>query len=256
MNYSKMLEDKFAVVTCGDTGIGAAIIGLFAEHGATVAFGAKNTETARNLLAAISKKSPASFFIPCDLAAAESIETFCAEINQRAPLVNILVNNPWTEFNKPFDDSNEDDDELMLQVYQRSIMQTLRAFWTEMLKKEGCSVINISSYSVFKPVQGMLMRTMANGAAGGMTRVPAVEGGFREVRVNEIQVVEEAGICPGFANSAHTHANTAGSATNILGGTTDIASSVANTALYLASEMASYTSGITISVSGGLRRMR
>ena len=231
INYSRMLAGKSAVVTCGDSAIGIAIVKLFAEHGATVAIGAKDARVASKLIPSISGISPDSFYWHCDLADADSVEAFCAEVNRHFPLVNVLVNNPRAEYIKAFDDAGEEDDEMMLQIYQRSIMQTLRAFWPAMLKNGGCSVVNISSASVFKAAQGSLMHTMANGAVGGMTRVPAVEGGYREVRVNEILA----------AYGANDGADIAG---------------VANAALFLASDMASYVSGVSLSVSGGLQRMR
>ena len=241
-----MLEGKFAVVTCGDTEIGAAIIRLFAEHGVTIAFAAKDTQKASNLLSTIIGISPDSFYQRCDLVIADQIEAFCAEVNRRKPLVDVLVNNPWLEFDKAFDASDEDDDELLLQVYQRSIMQTLRAFWPAMFKAGGCSVVNISSDSVFKSVQGSLMQTMAFGAIGGMTRVPAVEGGYREVRVNEILAGSSAVSVYWNPTTGQSPAATA----------SNTAISTANTALFLASEMASYISGVSLSVGGGKRRMR
>ena len=278
LNYSKLLANKFAVVTCGDTGVGAAIVRLFAEHGATVAFGARDESIATSVIRLINGISPESFYYPCDLSVAESVESFCAEINRQRPLVHALINNPWFAWSKPFEDSDEEDDALIFQVYQRSIMQTLRAFWPAMLDAGGCAVVNISSESVVKPVQGALMQTMANGAIGGMTRVPAVEGGAREVRVNEIYAPSGLDNAPAFtlcsearldrtarsessgneqndtvrSESSGIGRNDVACATNVQ---RDIAC-VANAALFLSSDMSSYISGISLSVSGGSRRMR
>ena len=263
MNYSKLLEGKYAVITCGDSAIGVAIVRLFAEHGAAVVVGAKDVRAASKLISTIGSIPPDSFCRACDLADANSIEAFCSEVNRRLPLVNILVNNPWMEFDKAFEDADEDDDELILQVYQRSIMQTLRAFWPAMLKAGSCSVVNISSSSVFKAVQGTLLHTMANGAVGGMTRVPAVEGGVREVRVNEILTAYDSN-CRMQANTAEDASSTedaSGTEVACTAGATNTAEDtyaveVANAALFLAGDMASYVSGISLSVSGGLRRAR
>ena len=285
MNYSRLLEGKYAVITYGDNAIGAAVTELFARHGAVVAFGAQDACAADKLLAIIERGSPGSYYLPCDLSDAESVELFCAEINKRQPIVDILVNNPWIEFEKAFENTSDDDADLLLQVYQRSIMQTLRAFWPAMLKAGHCSVINISSYTAIKAVQGSLMLTIANGAVGGMTRVPAVEGGYREVRVNEILTgfIENrsdstgdnktpGGDCTGVytgdkptacgsARGNRGDTPTDGSLGNFFSqSSTDIngvdVACVANAALFLAGDMASYISGVSLSVSGGRRRMR
>jgi NAD(P)-dependent dehydrogenase (short-subunit alcohol dehydrogenase family) len=243
VNYNKLLEGKTAVVTCGDSAAGSAIIRLFAEHGATVAIGAKDSEIGAGLISEIGRISPDSFFIPCDLADTGSVEAFCSEVNRRVKSVHVLVNNPWMECHKSLEDSDEDDDELILQVYQRSIMQTLRAFWTGMLNTGKCAVVNISSASVFKASQGALLHTMANGAVGGMTRVPAVEGGYREVRVNEILAAY--GVNASKPADAPLKACGGGYRADVDG--------VAKAALFLASDMASYVSGVSLSVSGGMQ---
>ena len=256
MNYARLLDGKTAVVTCGDCAVGAAIVRLFAGHGAIVAFGAKDEGAASILIGSLGGISPDSFYWPCDLADSESVEAFCAEINRRRPLVDVLINNPWMDYSKAFEDSDDDDDALLLQVYQRSIVQTLRAFWPAMLKAGRCSVVNISSDSVFKAVQGSLMFTTANGAIGGMTRVPAVEGGYREVRVNEIlagfYVNRDESVCEQDISGSGDGGRGDGAAIDSIapGGEDlpDTAAGVAKAALFLASDMASYVSGVSIAV--------
>ncbi|MCL2059779.1 MAG: SDR family oxidoreductase [Oscillospiraceae bacterium] len=262
INYSKLLDGKYAVVTCGDSPVGCAIVQLFAEHGATVAVGAKDARIASKLIPMIGGMSPGSFFWPCDLADAASVEAFCAEVSKRRPLVNVLVNNPWMESDKALEDADDDYDALILQVYQRSIVQTLRAFWLAMLEAGGCSVVNISSSTVFKAVQGSFMHTVANGAVGGMTRVPAVEGGHHEVRVNEILAAfganraapSQAPLNDGLTRAWENAFSAADS--RAFGGFRPDVAGIARAALFLASDMASYISGMSLSVSGGAQRTR
>ncbi len=229
INYEKLLEGKRAVVSDGDSAVGRAVVRLFAEHGAAVAFGACDWTRAQALLGEIGGISPESFAHPADLADKESVEAFCAEVSERWPLVHVLVNNPFCFKEQSLEHTADEDDDRLLQVYQHSAVQTLRAFWPAMIKAGGCSVVNISSVTVHKPAPGMLMHATANGALGGMTRVPAVEGGIHEVRVNEI----------------YTDYRANG----------DDAQGVANAALFFASDMASYVSGVSLSTGGNLARL-
>jgi len=252
LNYNKLLDQKNVVITCGETAVGVAIARLFAEHGANLAIGSKNASVAG-----------ANLFLPCDLADARSVESFCAEVSRRFPVVHALINNPWTAYVKGFEDSRDADDDLILQVYQHSIVQTLRAFWPAMLKNGNCSVVNISSRGANRPEPGAVMHATANGAIGGMTRVPAVEGGHREVRVNEIVCGNETyrnevgGYKP--PNMAKNDYRVYGRPEYVSIIQADIIDdsrrieieSVAKAALFLASDMASYISGISLSVNNG-----
>lgn len=257
-DYSKLLDGKTAVVTYGDCAIGRAVAGLFAQHGARVIIGVKDADAGQEIIGNICDASPESFWLPCDLTDSASVEGFCAEINRRAPLVNALVNNPWVEFDTAFEEADEADDDMLLQAYQHSIVQTLRAFWPAMLKNERCSVINIS-YDIAKgttPGSNMqaaasggkrrssVSLAVANGAIGGMTRVPAVEGGHHEVRVNEIQ----APFCINATAGRDADAIRK-NAYDVAGAAAKTAAGIANAALFLASDMASYVSGITLHIS-------
>ena len=228
MDYTKLLAGKRAVVLNGDDALGQAIVQLFSQQGASVAFGLRDPLASRSFQEDICNSSPESFAHPVDLADAASIEEFCAAIKARWPLVHVLVNNPFSDGPQALEHTTDADDAQLLQIYQHSAVQTFRAFWPAMITTcSGCSIINISSTTVHEPMPGQLMHTMANGTLGGMTRVPAVEGGIHEVRVNEIY-------------AGHTaHRDTQG---------------IARTALFLACDMASYVSGASIRVGAPFSR--
>jgi len=154
----------------------------------------------------------------------------------------VLVNNPYSPVRKGLLDSDDGDDEELLQIYQRSIMQTQRAFLERMLEHKNCSIVNISSNAVFHGVPGDLRRATANAAIGGMTRVPVIEGGQHDVRVNEL-LVSHAVYEPEMASAPLAAA----------GGRPDI-ECAAEAALFLASDMSGFVNGVALNVDGGARR--
>ncbi|HZJ58294.1 MAG TPA: SDR family oxidoreductase [Clostridia bacterium] len=239
-NYANLLEGKYAVVTNGGDPGGSAIVKKFAMHGAAVAFGVKDPKTGDRILAEISDHSPQSFYMVLDLAVSEEIEEFCREVKRRFPLTTVLVNNPYGDISKTITGSDEEDDIILLQINQRSVMQTLRAFYGPMRDNRCGSVINISSNTVFKPVSGNPFLTLSMGTMGGLTRTPAFEGGEFYVRINEIL----SGIRPGQAELSQCPLKVAGSHAN----------GMADVVLFLASDMSSYITGQSLTVDGGARR--
>jgi 3-oxoacyl-[acyl-carrier protein] reductase len=239
-NYAKLLEGKYAVVTNGGDPCGCAIVKKLAMHGATVAFGVRDPEIGEKILGEISDLSPESFYLILNLADSEGIEEFCRKVKECFPLTRVLVNNPYGDIKRTIIESCEEDDRYLLQVNQRSVMQTLRAFYGPMRDNRCGSIINISSNTVFKPVLGNPFLTLSMGTIGGLTRVTAFEGGEFYVRVNEIL----SGIQPGHSELSPCPLKIEGS--HVEG--------MADLVLFLASDMSSYITGQSFTVDGGARR--
>ncbi len=232
MNFEKMLDGRYAVVTNGGDEMGRAIVKKLCAHGASIAFGVSDSGAGIRLLNDIPMGGQ-SFYYLTDLSDSHSVENFCMEVKARFPSVDVLINNPSFETNPvscPLLETTDQDDDGLLQIHQRSVMQTMRAFFP-MMKESGGSVVNLSSHAVFKSIKGSPMYTMLKGATGGLTRVGAVEGGPCGIRVNEI--------LSGYREATADTLDTDG---------------IADVALFLASELSSYVTGQSINVDKGLRR--
>lgn len=240
MEYTRLLDGKYALVTNGNDPSGQAIIKKLSDHGANVAFGIKSEEVGQEILASIIEESPESFYFILDLAHSDSIEDFSREVNNRFSFTSILVNNPAGNRPKTIIESDEEDDDFLLQVNQRSIMQTMRALFKAMKDNNEGSIINISSNAVFKPYSGNPFLTLSMGTVGGLTRVPAFEGGEHYVRVNEIF----SGIVPGGDSLIDAPLKREG---------LDV-EGLADMVLFLASPMSTYITGQSFSLDGGASR--
>jgi len=238
----KWLAGRRAVVTHTATTFGREIVKKFAEHGAIVAFAAPDIASGERLLDEINAHSPDSFFAVCDLADKEAVAAFCAIVNERFPIVEILVNNPYSPVVKGLFETTDAEDSELFQIYQHSIVQTQRAFMGKMLERGNCAILNVSTNAVFQGNIGDLRRSTAAATVGGMTRVPVIEGGERNVRANELLV--SYGVYEPEMPNAPLHTN---------GGRSDIASAV-ETALFLVSDMSSFVDGVALHVDGGARR--
>lgn len=241
MSEFRLLEGRRVVITCASTPLGRAIAVKFAEQGAIVAFGVADGESGERLLSEMRAASPDSFFMVMDLSQTAEIDAFCALVNERFPLVNVLVNNPYLKTRRGLLESDDESEAMLFQVYQHSIVQTQRAFLGMMLAEGRSCIVNIASNEAFTPVSGGILPSAANAAIGGLTRIPAIEGGDSGVRANELLVsyaVNELEMAR--APLSHT------------GGRRDI-ECAAEAALFLASDMSSYINGVSLNVDGGAR---
>jgi NAD(P)-dependent dehydrogenase (short-subunit alcohol dehydrogenase family) len=243
MSEVRLLENRRAVITCTSTPLGRAIALKFAEQGAIVAFGAPDEESGERLLGEMHNASTDSFYMVMDLSRATEIDAFCALVNERFPVVNVLVNNPYYKMRMGLLESDDENEAMLFQVYQRSIVQTQRAFLGMMLGKGRSCIVNIASSEAFTPVLCAVLSSAANAAIGGMTRIPAIEGGDNGVRANEL-LVSYAVNEPEMAHAPLSH----------IGGRRDIDCAVEAT-LFLASDMSSYVNGVSLNVGGGARHM-
>ena len=224
MRYDKLILRKRAVIPCAGGVVGSAIARLFARHGAQIALGLSDIKAGEELLNEIRALSPMSFAFPCDLRYEDSTRAFCSEVIGRWSTADVLVNYFYVDGAPDLLDSDESADDLLFQVYQRTLVLTARAFWPGMLSTGSGAVVNISCS------ENNILSAAGSGTVGGFTRIMAVEGGPRGVRANEIIISRRNG-----ADVENTDA-----------------ACVAGTALFLASGMGEYTSGATIRV-GGLR---
>ena len=225
MRYDRLLAGKNAVVTWAGSGIGAAVVRKFAQHGAAVAYGVPCAALGNEIYAELAPISPESFYVVCDLSDSCSVEAFMKEVLTRFADVDVLINNPHAFVPLDLLCCEEQQIEELMHIYQRSTMQTIRALFPVMKEKGNGSIVNLSSTAVRRPVQGAPLFTAATASMGGLTRVAALELCSQHVRVNELQA--------GFATDPDQ---------------------LANVALFLASDMSGYITASTITADNGISK--
>ncbi len=246
----KLIENKVAIITGGSRGIGEAIALKFAENGAHIAFTyVSSDEKAKTLeeklksfeVKAKAYKSNAGNYKEC--------ETMVNDILTEFGTVDICVNNAGiSKDNLLLRMTPEQWDEVMT-TNLKSIFNMTKQVIRPMMKARKGSIINMSS--IIGEIGNAGQSSYAASKAGviGFTKSVAKELGSRNIRCNAI--------APGFVETDMTSYLKEGESADKykagipLGrfGTTD---DIANTALFLASDMGSYITGQVISVCGGL----
>lgn len=247
---NKLLEGKIAIVTGASRGIGEAIAVKLAEEGAQIAFTflsseekAKALEDRLNALGVKAKayKSNAGVYAECEALVNDVVKEFGT--------VDICVNNAGiSKDNLLLRLSPEQWDEVM-DINLKSVFNMTKQVIRPMMKARKGSIINMSSIVGIRGNAGQSSYAASKAGIIGFTKSVALELGSRNVRCNAI--------APGFVETDMTHYLKDGEGSkNFLEkiplGRFGKAEEIANTTLFLASDMSSYVTGQVISACGGL----
>lgn len=244
-----LLNGKVAIITGASRGIGKAIAQKFISEGAIVAFTylssdekAKELEKELTANGGVAKgfKSNASDFDAAQKLADEVVEQFGQ--------VDVLVNNAGITKDNLLMRMSEEDWDAVMNINLKSAFNLTKAVLRPMLKARSGSIINMSSVVGVSGNPGQANYAASKAGMLGFTKSVAQELGSRNIRCNAI--------APGFIETEMTaaldEAVVQGWRDGIplkRGGTPE---DVANTTVFLASDMSAYITGQTINVCGGM----
>ncbi|MFY9128612.1 MAG: SDR family NAD(P)-dependent oxidoreductase [Limnohabitans sp.] len=244
-----LLKNRVALITGAsrERGIGLAIGKLFAQYGAFVALLDLDAKDARD---AASLLGPLHMGVECDVtnsAACAAAVNLCLE---RWGTVDILVNNAGITQRRGVMEVTAEDYDLVTSVVLRGTLQMSQAVIPQMRKQRSGSIISISSMSAQQGggVFGGTHYCAAKAGVLGLSKAMAKELGPDGIRVNVIT--------PGLINTDFSRGANPESAKLELAKTFPLRrigqpADVAGACLYLASDLSSFVTGVTLDVNGG-----
>ncbi|MGE4239183.1 SDR family NAD(P)-dependent oxidoreductase [Ramlibacter sp.] len=254
---SGRLAGKVALVTGGGGGIGAATAALFCKEGASVMLVDMNAEGLERTAALAREAAPGAGvrFLAADVAdesAAQRAATQCIDAFGR---IDILVNNAAMRNYSSFADASTEEWRAVLGVNLMGNANYCRAALPHLRKAGKAAIVNVSSCYAVKGRKGMAIYDATKAALLAMTRTLAFEEVAHGIRVNAV--------CPG-STLTEFHVNRTVAAgksveelktqrqdTSLLGRWAD-PMEIAYPILWFASEEASFITGTTLVVDGGL----
>ena len=242
-----LLEGRIDLVNGASRGIGKAIAGTFVREGATVAICGRKQESLDRVAKEIGERAVP---VVCHVGRPDDLQRLADTLHFRFGRVDILVNNAATNVAQgpalSIDDAQFDK---MIEVNLKSAFRLIRLIAPGMCDRGSGSIINIASISGLRPQFEGLMYSATKAALIMMTQSYALELGPRGVRVNAI--------APGlirtvlseyyWKDEARREKHIDHQPLKHLGEPGEIA----EVALLLASDRASYLTGQTIVVDGG-----
>lgn len=244
-----MLSGKVAVVTGASRGIGRTIAIKLAEAGATVVINYNGSvDRAEEVRKEIEEKGGKASIYQCDVSDFGACEKFIQDVITQQGRLDILVNNAGITRDGLLMKMTEQDFDAVLDTNLKGTFNCIRFASRQMLKQRSGRIINLSSVSGVMGNAGQTNYSASKAGVIGLTKATARELASRHITVNAI--------APGFIETEMTDVLSDSvkeeAVKQIPLGAFGKTEDIANLAVFLASEQASYITGQVINVDGGM----
>jgi NAD(P)-dependent dehydrogenase (short-subunit alcohol dehydrogenase family) len=247
------LQDKVAIITGGNSGIGRSTARLFADEGAKVVIAARHADRGHAVAQEIEAGGGIAHFIQCDVRREDEVQRLVRAAVETYDGLDVLVNNAGVIFRgRDVVSTTLDEWEETFAVNVRGAFLMGKYALPEMIHRGGGSIVNVASYFGLVGGPGVAAYCASKGAVVQLTRAMALDHAAAGVRVNCV--------CPG---SVHTPmmeeawdqfgegAPEVWAAKHPLGRVAR-PEEVAQTILFLASSASSFITGTAVPVDGGI----
>lgn len=244
-----LLQGKVALITgaASERGIGRATAEIFAQQGAKVIIVDLDLAQSQNAAKALGE---GHLGLAANVANEEQVKVAVEQALQHYGKIDILINNAGiTQPVKTLDIQRNDYDRI-LDVSLRGTLIMSQAVIPSMKANGGGSIVCLSSVSAQRGggIFGGPHYSAAKAGVLGLAKAMAREFGGDQIRVNSLTRSNQTDITGGLMNDDRRHDILAGIPLGRLGKAQD----VANAALFLASDLSAYLTGVTLDVNGGM----
>ncbi len=244
--------DRVVAITGASSGIGLEIARRFYLAGANLALCSRSEERVRGAVSSwVKADDPRVLIVSADTSIIKDIYRFCDIAVERFGRIDVWVNNAGIERPMPTIDMTQEIFDAVVNTNFRGYFFGCQRAARDMLQRgKGGSIINIGSVNAVTVVPGQAVYAAAKAAVSQMTKLFAREWGRDGIRVNCVAP----GSIPTKINAEKYKDPAADAAMREkipIGRRGDV-SEIADAVLYLASEQASYITGQTLFVDGGL----
>jgi NAD(P)-dependent dehydrogenase (short-subunit alcohol dehydrogenase family) len=248
------LEGRTAFVTGGANGIGRACVERLQEAGAAVVFGDVDKRAGREVAESLADGPAPVEFAPCDVTSEEQVASAVNGAIERFGAIDVVVANAGIDV--PFDAATMTEDEWddFLAIDLKSVWLSIKHALPGMRERERGSIVTIASIHAFVTSKGKFPYAAAKSGVVGITRSLALDNAKYQIRANAV--------CPGYTRTRMVMdgIRSAGDpeaaeaemlAIHPLGRIAE-PKEIANVVTFLASDEASFVTGASILVDGGL----
>lgn len=251
MGQEIRLDGKVAIVTGGGRGIGKAITRAYVQAGAHVAIASRKMEVLEQTAQQFAGLGGKVFPVACHVGKASDLEAMVAKVEAELGPVDVIVNNSATNIGQgPALAVTDDMLDKMIEVNVKAALRLVRLTVPKMIERgKGGSIINMVSIAGLQPQPGGILYSFTKAGLIMMTRSWAREFGNDGIRCNAI--------APGliktdfseyfWKDDTNRELITGMQPISRLGQPEDIAP----IALYLASDVSSFTTGQVFVIDGG-----
>ena len=243
-----MLNDKIAFVTGATRGIGRAIALELGRRGATVIGTATSDDGAARISAHLAEAGNKGKGVVLDVTDTARTDDVLADAAKEFGVITILVNNAGITRDNLAMRMGDDEWDAVIDTNLKAVFRLTRGVMRGMMKARFGRVVNITSVVGYSGNPGQANYCAAKAGVAGLTRSLARELGSRNITVNCV--------APGYIATDMTHALTDEQRQAMLAtiplGRAGTPEDVAGAVGFLVSPAASYVTGTTVHVNGGM----
>uniref|UniRef100_UPI00358FF382 3-oxoacyl-[acyl-carrier-protein] reductase FabG-like isoform X1 n=1 Tax=Myxine glutinosa TaxID=7769 RepID=UPI00358FF382 len=250
------LANKVVLVTGASSGIGAATGELLARLGARLTLTGRNKEGLQRTANSCQEHGSEVLSITADLVDPVAVENLVEQTMARYGCLNVLVNNAGILERGSIENSPLEQYDRIMNVNIRAVFQLTQLCVPHLVKSKG-NIVNVSSVNGQRAFAGVLTYCMSKAALDHFTRCVALDLAPKQVRVNAVSpgvIVTELHQRAGLSDEALVEFLERSKRTHALGRPGQ-PSEVAEAIAFLASDLASNITGVTLPVDGGRHAM-
>ena len=248
MNFG--LKGKNALVTASSQGLGKSVALELAKEGANLAICARNKQILETAKAQIYSVGAGDVFaVECDLTVASDRDKMIKAVLQHYNNIDILVTNTGGPPTGKFEELRQEDWNIAYELLLGSVVSLIRGVLPGMKDNEWGRIITITSQAVKQPVENLILSNAVRASVVGLMKTLATELGPHNITVNNVM--------PGYTQTNRLKKLIAANPTfneaindiplKRFGSPEEFAAAVA----FLASDRASYITGVSLPVDGG-----
>ena len=242
------LKNKVAIVTGASRGIGKSITETLAKAGAHVVCASRTKDDLDSLVNSLNGKGLSTSYFSCDVSRLEDFKSLIDDTVSNHDSIDILINNAGITKDTLIMRMTENDWDTVIDINLKGVFNGIKCVTRQMMKQKYGRIINISSIVGLIGNPGQVNYAASKAGIIGLSKATAKELASRNITVNTI--------APGYISTEMSDAIEEKTKENLLNqiplGRIGSPEDIANMALYLASDQASYITGQTIAIDGGM----
>jgi 3-oxoacyl-[acyl-carrier protein] reductase len=242
------LDNKVAIITGGNAGVGKEIAKLFASEGAKVVISARRQQVLEEAAKEIEAAGGTVLCVPTDISKVDDVKNLVSKTVETFGQLDILINNAGITKDGLMLRMKENDFDAVIDVNLKGTWNCMKHATKLMMKQKYGRIVSMSSVVGVMGNAGQVNYAASKSGIIGMTMSLAREVGSRGITVNAV--------APGFIQTAMTDVLSDDikeqMKSQIPLGTFGSVQDIANAVVFLASDEAKYITGQTLHVDGGM----
>lgn len=246
------LQGKTAIITGAASGFGRSTAMSFAREGAQVVVADLQAEAGQALVSELQQQGHQAMFVQCDVSREDSVQALVQATVAAFGKLDVVVNNAGTTHrNKPALDVTSEEFDRMFAVNVKSLYWMTQAAVPHLKASQG-NMVNVASTTGVRPGPGLTWYSASKAAMINLTKGLGLELARDQVRVNAVcPMIGETAMLEQFMGMPDTPDNRQRFLARIPLGRFTRPEDVAEAVVYLASDAASFLTGVCLDVDGG-----